>query len=391
MQAHILFRRIERAMQTLVALRTRMLFVALAVTALGSQPRIAAADATSTYLNVVKPALVLVVGQQGGEVSFGTAFCIYSKNGVSYFVTNHHVIANEQTDAVYSMVSVVLPSDPAKHYPATVVKPGSVLQDWPPDLAVIRASVGNPRVLHLSSQRPLEGIEVGIAGFPAFQIKIWLDQTKGKELRPSFHDGHVNALTLGDFYIQYDALTDQGNSGGPLFDASTGAVYGVVEESVKGQSVSNNLALSEVVLRRFIASLDLPTKLAPIDHRLAPPSDERQAAHQSDECTTALQGFSKHFNEFVSERSKAAAASGTGGMKSAVVARYESFRAGHARHELARDLAEIRISGAKQTASLAGRVYLDVLAAPSGSLVASPKLKSDIQNFDIEGDCSTDQ
>jgi hypothetical protein len=361
------------------------------VAALALPQRVAAADATSTYLNVIKPALVLVVGQQGGEVSFGTAFCIYSKNGVSYFVTNHHVIANEQTDAVYSSVSVVLPSDPEKHYAATVVKPGSVIQDWPPDLAVIRASVGNPRVLHLSSQRPLEGIEVGIAGFPAFQIKIWLDQTKGRELRPSFHEGHVNALTLGDFYVQYDALTDQGNSGGPLFDASTGAVYGVVEESVKGQSVSNNLALSEVVLRRFIASLDLPTKFAPIDHRLAPPADERQAAHQSDECTTALQGFAKHFNEFVSERSKAASASVAGGMKSAVVAHYESFRAGHTRAEMGRDLATIQKSGAKQTASLAGKVYSDVLAAPSGSITASPKLKTDVQNFDIEGDCSTDE
>jgi hypothetical protein len=356
---------------------------------MGSPARIRAADATSTYLTLVKPSLVLVSAHQGSEGSFGTAFCIYSRNGVSYFVTNHHVIANEQTDAVYNAVDVVLPSNPSKHYPATVVKPGSVIKDWPPDLAVLRASTGKLPALHLSIQRPLEGIEIGIAGFPAFQLKIWLDQTKGKELRPSFHDGHVNALTLGDFYVQYDALTDQGNSGGPLFDAKTGAVYGVVEESVKGQSVSNNLALSEVVLRRFIASLDLPTKRAPLDRRLAPPSDERRAANQSDECTTGLQRFSKHFNEVVSAQSMAASAGGTGSLKSAVVARFEKIRAARARRQLARDLAAIQKSGAKQTAGLAERVYGDVLAASSGRL-GSPKLKADIQQFDTQGDCSTD-
>jgi hypothetical protein len=380
-------------MRTVVQRQVRTLFVFLVLAAFGSAPAtVHAADVSSTYLKIIRPSLVLVAAHQGGETSFGTGFCIYSKNGVSYFVTNHHVIANEATDAVYSTVEVLRPSDPKKRYRAAVVKPGSVIKDWPPDLALIRASMGNLPIVHLSSQRPLEGMEVGIAGFPAFQLKVWLEQSHGEELRPSFHDGHVNALTLGDFYVQYDALTDQGNSGGPVFDAHTGAIYGVVEESVKGQSVSNNLALSEVVLRRFIASVDLPIKLAPLDRRLAPPADERIAAGQSDTCTTALQHFSKHFNEFVSARALGAAASnGTDqSFKSDVIERFEQLRAALAQHLLARDLGAIQKSGAKQTAGLAEKVYDDAIAAPSNAPAKSTKLKAAVLEFDTSGDCATD-
>jgi len=252
-------------------------------------------------------------------------------------------------------------------------------------LALLSAHVGNLPALKLSAQRPLEGIDIAIAGFPAFQLKVWLQQTKGQELRPSFHEGHVNALTLGDFYVQYDALTDQGNSGGPLFDAQTGAVYGVVDESVKGESVSNNLALSEVVLRRFVASLALAIKSAPTDRRLGVPADQRAVEHQSDACTTALIKFSKHFNELINARALEARSHG---LKGTVMADYAKVRAGMARRGLARDVDAIQASGAHQTAGLAQAVYQDVTATSDAT--ESPTLKADVQKFDTLGDCSTD-
>ncbi len=386
-------RRIEIRLRKLVTSMRRAVLLSLVVIAFAPPPATRAADATSTYLGNIKPSLVLVEARQGGEISFGSAFCVYSKNGVSYFITNYHVIASEATEDVYETISIVLPSNPSRRYSAEVVKPGAMDKDWPPDLAVIRANVGNLPALRLSSQRPLEGLEVGIAGFPAFQLKVWKEATEGQELRPSFHDGHVNALTLGDYYVQYDALTDQGNSGGPLFDIQTGAVYGVVDLSVKGRSVANNLAISTVEVRRFMASLALPTKAATLDRRLVSRYGERKIVARSNACTTALQRFSKHFNEWANARAitETTALKGSrGNLKSIVIAHLAEVRAAAAKRRLAYDVAAIRKSGAMPTAALAETVRGDVSAPNSVPLARSAKLKRDVQKFDTLGDCSTE-
>jgi hypothetical protein len=120
-------------------------------------------------------------------------------------------------------------------------------------------SVGNIPKLQLSSRNPSEGQAVAIAGFPATQIEFFIDRLG---LSPSLHEGTVNALPANGFYVEYDAQADHGNSGGPLFDAGTGLVYGIVTlgiASPASSAVQTNLAISILRVSSFIANAKLPT------------------------------------------------------------------------------------------------------------------------------------
>lgn len=61
--------------------------------------------------------------------------------------------------------------------------------------------------------------------------------------------------------IEFDALTDHGNSGGPLFDASTGLVWGVVTLGIQSQTseaVQNNLAIDTTSIHEFLMDANVP-------------------------------------------------------------------------------------------------------------------------------------
>src|ERR1039457_5283507 len=85
---------------------------------------------------------------------------------------------------------------------------------------------------------------------PAIQIELFFHKLG---LAPSLHLGTLSALIAGGALLEYDAQTDHGNSGGPLFDAQTGAVYGIVTWGNTGVSgaVQNNIAISIRDLTQF--------------------------------------------------------------------------------------------------------------------------------------------
>jgi hypothetical protein len=123
------------------------------------------------------------------------------------------------------------------------------------DLAVVVVDVGRVPFLTFYIEQPEPGQEIGIGGFPSFQLNSARDV---HDINPSFHFGSINSLPATG-YIQFDALTDHGNSGGPLFGRRTGMVYGVVTlivQSDTAKAVQNNLALANQL--SFLDYLWLP-------------------------------------------------------------------------------------------------------------------------------------
>lgn len=142
-----------------------------------------------------------MISGSGKRESFGTAFCIGDHDGIAYLLTNKHVVGND------SNPQVIMSSDPSSLLHATLVRTAIV------DAVVIAVRETSCAPLTLSTSPPVVGTEVGIAGFPAFQLA--LSNGSLQSLSPSFHEGTVSAITSNSNWIEYDAQTDRGNSGSP--------------------------------------------------------------------------------------------------------------------------------------------------------------------------------
>lgn len=214
----------------------RMVIATLAAALLsGLSQHAALADEQAVTYARVRSSLALVVAPAGPRMySFGTAFCVASTDAESYFLTSRHVVGSVKEPGL------ILVAGPGKIYKGEVVR----LSQYPLDAAVIAVNVGNIRPLNLAADIAREGQAVGIAGFPTFQVELLLQRAG---LLPSVHFGAVSSLIADGSLIEYDALTDHGNSGGPLFDPTTGLVYGIVTFAVPSrasQAVQNNIAIS---------------------------------------------------------------------------------------------------------------------------------------------------
>jgi S1-C subfamily serine protease len=186
----------------------------------------------------VSPSLAFIQARSAKGVAIGTGFCIGSHDGVAYVLTSKHVVGNDPRP------EVMLWAD------KTSLLYGSVVRTSTLDAVVLSIRDATCPPLTLSKEPPAVGTAIAIAGFPSMQIAL----AKIGDLSPSFHEGSVSAIAAGGGLLQYDAQTDYGNSGSPLFDARTGEVYGVVTWASTGQTgaLQNNLAISIGALAPFL-------------------------------------------------------------------------------------------------------------------------------------------
>jgi hypothetical protein len=182
----------------------------------------------------LRRSLAMVVAEGPDGVSFGSAFCIASTQKLSYFLTNHHVVGD------LGRVHLVFATRKPDLKDGLVVSVGT----GDTDLAIVATNVGNIPHVRLAQTSAIEGQSIAVAGFPSIQFRL---AENGLGLSPSMHVGTVNAIAGNGFYVEYDAQTDHGNSGGPLYDVQTGEVYAVVTYGIasnSSQAVQNNLAIS---------------------------------------------------------------------------------------------------------------------------------------------------
>lgn len=161
----------------------------------------AAGDITATFAKI-KQSIAIVANSQ----AVGTGFCIASTGVASYYLTNAHVVGDENTVTVLRQYPTV------QKLTGTVVAKG-IQED--PDLAVVRVPIGNVPALRLRLTSPDEGAPAAVAGYPSAQYN--LARVSG-DLVPAVHVGTVSAIVNRGRLVEYDAQTLPGNSGGPLFD-----------------------------------------------------------------------------------------------------------------------------------------------------------------------------
>ena len=196
------------------------------------------ASLPTTYA-ALKPSLALVAYKDGPTLITGSSFCVSSMNGLSYFLTNAHVVGSQRSVTMFlssgksSVGNVVLVNDDL-------------------DVAIIAVPIAGLRAVTFGTDLLPEGQAIAIAGYPSTHIDFALS---GWGLTPSVHEGTVTSYPAGGGALEFDAQVEHGNSGGPVFDPETGLVYGIVELKVGSDQTNLAIPVSRVV--SFIQSAQL--------------------------------------------------------------------------------------------------------------------------------------
>lgn len=226
-------------------------FAVLVLALVMASPRLALADdatsAADTFERIV-PSLATIVSGRGKTSKTGTGFCIHSDASGTVFLTNKHVA---DTDDVFVRLSL-----DGGYYSGRVIRRGTTS-----DIAVVAIARPNLKCVTLASGLPKPGTAIAVAGYPSIQMLL-------NDLKPSVHLGSVNALNGS--YIQHDALTDHGNSGGPLFDRSTGVVYGINTFGIDAKSDMHVVNYFAISTASILSVLDNAKVAYQLDQGVAP-------------------------------------------------------------------------------------------------------------------------
>jgi serine protease Do len=178
----------------------------------------------------------------------GTGFVV--GNGTT-IVTNAHVLPGVLDSARLESLAIVLPAASVNEVQIRQARAGTI--DREHDLALITVDGAPLPVLRLrDSDSVQEGQEVLITGFPIGSVlgpfpathrgmisaitPIAIPQRTAADLDPAV----ISRLTRGTFPVfQLDATIYPGSSGSPVYDPSTGDVFGIVNMAfVKGTKES---------------------------------------------------------------------------------------------------------------------------------------------------------
>lgn len=166
-------------------------------------------------------ALIVAVSDSGHSVSMGSGFFL-SEDGL--LVTNAHVVEGGSRLLVYIHDRLVATSSKV------------LIADGDADLAALRVPVDSPEILALAPDNPLEGADVMSVGYPRItdilQMGFALHSTVGSGMVSGMAQGRSRTSGRQAGFIQTTGILNFGNSGGPLIDAETGVVVGMVVTTV---------------------------------------------------------------------------------------------------------------------------------------------------------------
>jgi S1-C subfamily serine protease len=213
------------------------------------QPSKGAPVATGSAIDRVKKSTALIEAKGG----WGTGFVI--KPGI--VMTNTHVIAGKRIeDLRVSFVSIDDTAPPP-------LKATLLYTDPRRDLAILRVDTDRPPLDIAPSGTELKGLEVAIVGNPkgdAGQAEI-NKVTTGRLSAPIRRDA-------GWTYYELNAQAYFGNSGGPVVDAKTGKLVGVIQ-SILGDGKQKSYCIPYGEALRALESLPASKEDEPKATRIA--------------------------------------------------------------------------------------------------------------------------
>jgi tetratricopeptide (TPR) repeat protein len=207
--------------------------------------------------------LLVSVDRAGKSLSFGTGFFM-SQDG--HILTNAHVLAPSAKLLVYVPDQGVF----------TDAKTVTIDQDA--DLAVLRLPSLQGRALPLAGAFAEEGTEALAVGFPRIIDTLQMGLTLHSTVKPVNISGVAmgRSRTQGRIipFIQASGVVHAGTSGGPLVDAVSGQVLGMVVHSVPyvGQATDRHGSLIGSVLLRADMSYAIPATFIRqwlLDHQIS--------------------------------------------------------------------------------------------------------------------------
>jgi len=223
-----------------------LLALALAACARDAQPPGVAPDRYTELYNRLHPSVVLITMQIPADdpkrkgkwdEAYGSGAVVASGAWGSRILTDAHVVAGARDLRAKA-------GDRGKAAPLRVV----AVSDDDDDLALLEVPTPNlPPVAFGSMQAVAPGRAVGVLGYPI------PDAFEDEHLRAvvSLYTGRIASVRNGA--IEVDVPVIPGESGGPVFDAQTGAVIGLAESRFDDERAIG-FATPVDVIARFLAA-----------------------------------------------------------------------------------------------------------------------------------------
>ena len=194
--------------------------------------------------------LVVAIDDKTNSVSIGSGFLV---NGDGLLITNAHVLEDSSRLLIYVGNQEVYSN------------PVIVAVDPDRDLAAIRIPLSSASALTLAGQPSPEGNDVVAVGYPRLTDVL----NMGFALHPTIVPGTMNGIIQGRSrttyhfapFVQVTGHINQGSSGGPLVDLTSGEVIGMVVLQVpylERARDRNGTGIGSVMIRSGI-SYAIPT------------------------------------------------------------------------------------------------------------------------------------
>lgn len=237
-----------------------------------AMPAASPSDDTSTLVDVLDGAAVLVVGHTGNTIGTGSGFFVNATD----VVTNRHVVEGSEPGKLF-VVNKAL----GRLMPASVAAMTPSSEIASPDFAVVRLAAAPPAHGTLSLATPVQRAQNVLAyGYPAFvmqsdsQYQCLLQGGEGCVPVGSVTQGFITALQQGQDdlgLIIHSAGISEGNSGGPLVDYC-GRVVGVNTFARRDAGAVQNLNFAQraPALATFLKAASVTFATADSGCRLEP-------------------------------------------------------------------------------------------------------------------------
>ena len=205
--------RVERAVTLVryvaILCPAAVLAVTLCASAQPALPGAARVAAAVVYVELAAP----VAGLSGPQQT-GTGFVIASNKSASYIATAAHVLScDTYGNWCRPALNLRLPGASAADASGELVYAGAANDS--DDVAIVRVARGGLAPVTLGTAQA--GERIGALGYPG-----------GAAAQPRLRDGSVVRRLPNSDELAMRVDTTQGDSGGPIFDATSGAVVGIV-------------------------------------------------------------------------------------------------------------------------------------------------------------------
>ena len=195
----------------------------------------------SELFKKVEPAILKIKVFTKNGSGHGTGF-FYKRGG--YILTNRHVIRprDEKTGKKLDVKKIVVTTSNGREFEPKLLVTNPLSTSA--DLAVVKIELKEHEVLRLGTDLEVAtGTEVAAVGFPYF--------SEAKTATINTGVVSMNAREFkGKTWIQTDAASNPGNSGGPLV-LSNSSVVGVITERLIGEE-NSNLAIPMGIVSNFL-------------------------------------------------------------------------------------------------------------------------------------------